>query len=329
MLLGARHPVPYREIRAQFRAYRTEKEDAGLRAFERDKADLVELGVPLRYVTPEDDDGIDEAGYVVDLRRYRLPEIHLTPAEVAALVLAGSVARAAAGTTYDEVVSLALKKLAFDQPQPDTPGAPVSAPILVHFPPHAAEDGLAERLPLLEQATINRKRVTLRYVSAGSGQSATREVDPYGLVYRDSSWLLVGWCHLRQSVRSFRLDRIEALEVTPKPRTPDFERPADFDVRRYAARSPWSFEIEAPVELELEIRPEAGAVAHEDLGDGAKREPLPDGAVRVRMRCANPEYVVARVLAAKGALVVRAPESLRRRVAAYLDRVAARYAEPR
>jgi predicted DNA-binding transcriptional regulator YafY len=330
MLLGARHPVPYREIRAQFRAYQTAQEDAGLRAFERDKADLVELGVPLRYVTPEDDDGVDEPGYVVDLRRYRLPEIHLTPAEVAALVLAGSVAHAAAGTTYDEVVSLALKKLAFDQPQPDTPRAPAREPVLVHFPPRTAEQAvLADRLDQLEQATVNRKRLTLRYRSAQAGQTATREVDPYGLVYRDAVWLLVGYCHLREGVRTFRLDRIESLEVGPKPRTPDFERPAGFDVRRYAARSPWTFEIEQPVELELEIRPEAGQVAHEDLGDAARREPLEGGAVRVRMTCANPDYVVARVLGAKGALIVRGPESLRRRVAAELDRVAALHAGTR
>jgi len=331
MLLGARHPVSFREIRSQFRAYQTPQEDAGLRAFERDKADLVELGVPLRYVTPEEDDAVEEAGYVVDLRRYRLPEIHLTPAEVAALLLAGSVAHAAAGTTYDEVVSLALKKLAFDQPQPDTPPGP-DAPVLVHFPrpqpkPQLGAVEPGERLALLEQATVHRKRVTLRYVTAASGQAATREVDPYGLVCKEASWLLVGYCHLRQGVRSFRLDRIETLEVAPKPRSPDFERPAGFDVRRYAARSPWTFEIEPPVDLELEIRPEAGAVAHEDLGEAARRSPLPDGATLVRMSCANPEYLVARVLAAKGALVVRAPASLRARVRQELDRVAARYGD--
>lgn len=326
MLLGARHPVPYREIKEQFRAYQTSQEDAGLRAFERDKADLVELGVPLRYVTPEDDDSVEEPGYVVDLRRYRLPEIQLTPAEVAALVLAGSVAHAAAGTTYDEVVSLALKKLAFDQPQPDTP-RPVrpAEPMLVHFP-HAKDSAtLDERLALLEGATVNRKRTTLRYVTAASGQAATREVDPYGLVCKESHWLLVGWCHLRQGVRTFRLDRIESLEVAPKPRTPDFERPPGFDVRRYAARSPWSFEIDAPFALELEVRPEAAAVLGEELGEGARREALPGGATLVRMTCANPEYVVTRVLGAKGALVVRAPAELRARVRRELDGVAARY----
>jgi len=323
MLLGARQPVPFREIREQFRVYQTANEDAGLRAFERDKADLVELGVPLRYVQPEDDDGIEEAGYLVDLRRYRLPEIHLLPAEVAALVLAGSVAHAASGTTYDEVVALALKKLAFDQPEPDTPGAgrAARAPVLVHYPRTATQTEIDERLALLEQATVNRKRVTMRYVTASSGEKATRDVDPYGLVYRQGAWLLVGWCHLRKNVRSFRLDRMEDLTVAPKPKTPDFERPRDFDVRRYAARSPWTFEIGPSVDVELEVRPEAGAVAHEDLGDRAVREPLPGGGVLIRMPCANPDYLLSRILAAKGALVVRAPAPLRARVKGELQKL--------
>ena len=330
MLLGARQPVPYREIRAQFKAYRTAQEEAGLRAFERDKADLLELGVPLRYITPDDDDSVDEPGYIVDLRRYRLPEIHLTPEEVAALVLAGSIARAAPGTTYAEVVDLALKKLAFDSPpEPDTPGPAAKRPpepVLVHFPRPAEAAALAETLAQLEAAIGSRKRVTLRYVTAGTGQAATRAVDPYGLAYREGAWYLVGWCHLRQGVRTFRIDRMAELTVAPKPKTPDFDRPSGFDVRRYASRSPWTFEIEPPVVVELEVRPEGGAAANEDFGDTAERRALPSGGILVRWSCGNPDYVVARALAAKGALVVRAPEAVRARVRAELTRTLARYA---
>jgi hypothetical protein len=39
------------------------------------------------------------------------------------------------------------------------------------------------------------------------------------------------------------------------------------------------------------------------------------------MPCANPEYVVARVLGAKGGLIVRAPAALRARVRQEIDRV--------
>src|SRR5262249_32197412 len=330
MLLGARQPVPYREIRAQFKAYRTAQEEAGLRAFERDKADLLELGVPLRYVTPADDDAVAEPGYTVAPRRYRLPEIHLTSAEVAALVLAGSVARAAPGTTYAEVVDLALKKLAFDSPPtpdgvPGPPGKRPPEPVLVHFPRPAEAAALAETLAQLQAAIGWRNRASLRYVTAGTGQAATRAVDPYGLAYREGAWYLVGWCHLRQGVRTFRIDRMAALTVAAKPKTPDFERPPGFDVRRYASRSPWTFEIEPPVTVELEVRPEGGAVANEDFGDGAERRALGNGGILVRWSCGNPDYVVARILAAKGALVARAPEALRARVRAELGRTLARY----
>lgn len=328
MLLGARAPVPYREIRAQFQAYRTARDDAGLRAFERDKADLLELGVPLRYVTPEDDDTIEEAGYIVDLRRYRLPEIHLTPDEVGALVLAGSMASAAPGTTYADVVNLALKKLAFDLPAaPDTPGASPhpSAPVLVHFPRPKNAKELAETLSKLEQATRNRKRVTFDYINVTNAQAIPRKVDPYGLVYRQGSWLLVGHCHLRNGVRTFRLDRMSKVEVAPKPKSPDFERPANFDVRRYSDRSPWTFEIAPPLSVTLDVLPAASAVANEDFGEGAEREPLGDGAVRVRFTCRNPDYLVARVLAAKGGLVVVSPPELRARVRAEIEALLARY----
>jgi len=58
LLLRARSPVTFREIREQFSSYKTNNVEAGLRAFERDKADLLELGVPIRYVTPEQDDAL-------------------------------------------------------------------------------------------------------------------------------------------------------------------------------------------------------------------------------------------------------------------------------
>jgi proteasome accessory factor B len=331
MLLGSRLPVTYREIRSQFRAYRTAQEEAGLRAFERDKADLLELGVPLRYVTPEDDESLDEAGYVVDLRRYRMPTIHLTPAEVAALVLAGSVARSAPGTTYAEVVDLALKKLSFDQPVPDEPGAPASLvrrppePVLVHFPRPDEAAGIAEKLAILEHAIGHRKKVTFRYVTAATGQSKGREVDPYGLAYRDATWLLVGRDHPSKATKSFRLDRMTDLEEAPKPKTPDFDRPEGFDLRSYAARSPWTFEIEPPIPAELEIRPEAGALANEDFGPQAKKETLADGRIRVRWPCTNPDHVVVRVLEHKGHVVVKAPAELRARVREELSKVAELY----
>ena len=117
----------------------------------------------------------------------------------------------------------------------------------------------------------NRKRVTLRYKSAARGITQTRDVDPYGLAYRQGTWLVVGYCHLRKDVRSFRIDRIVDLAVATKPKSPDFDRPADFDVRTYASRSPWTFSPAPSENVELEFRPEVASIANEDFGPTAVR----------------------------------------------------------
>ena len=337
LLLRARSPVAFREIRDQFGSYQTKNVEAGLRAFERDKADLLELGVPIRYITPDEDDALEEGGYVVDLKRLRLPEVHLTPEEVSALVLAASVARAVPGDSYGQIVDLALKKLAFDAHElPDTPmefPPPPRAvtrhePVLVHFPaPSRTARELSDAFSRLEAATRNRKRVSFRYRAASTGYVQNREVDPYGLIYRRGAWLLVGRCHLREDVRSFRLDRMSEIRLAPRPKSPDFERPEDFDVRAYANRSPWTFEPEPVEDVELEIRPEAASTANEDFGPDAVRDEDERGAVRVRFSCGNPDYVVSRVLSAKGGLVLRAGERARERLSRELAAVASFYEE--
>ena len=335
LLLKTRTPVPFRRIREGFESYQTKNVEAGLRAFERDKADLLELGVPIRYITAEEDDSVEEGGYVVELKRYRLPEVHLTTDEVSALVLAASVARAVPGVSYSKIVDLALRKLSFDSPElPDTPfeiplTQPKQAPVLVHFPTLPAKKSrqLGDRFAGLEAATRNRKKVTLRYQSASTGYVRTRDVNPYGLAYRDGSWLLVGYCHLRDEVRSFRLDRISDLKIAPKPKSPDFDRPEDFDLRSYVNRSPWTYETAEAEEIELEFSAEMASASAEDFGKDATRSEADDGTVTVTFRCGNPDYVLSRVLAGKGAIRIIRGDALRSRLKGELEAIASVYEE--
>ncbi|HEV8190326.1 MAG TPA: YafY family protein [Ktedonobacterales bacterium] len=98
-----------------------------------------------------------------------------------------------------------------------------------------AERGIpaaGEMLLLLGQAVRQRQRVWLRYRAWESNESE-RLLDPYGLVYRGNRWYVVGYCHLRQGIRVFRLDRVVAVEAREEP----FERPERFDVLEQVERS--------------------------------------------------------------------------------------------
>ncbi|MCC3376348.1 YafY family protein [Cohnella sp. REN36] len=88
---------------------------------------------------------------------------------------------------------------------------------------------VAELLQALEQAVADGRTVRIDYRKERGEAAETRRLDPYGLVHWKSKWYVIGRCHLRDDVRSFRADRIERIHSTDD----SFARPADFDARRY------------------------------------------------------------------------------------------------
>lgn len=85
----------------------------------------------------------------------------------------------------------------------------------------APQDNAA--LVILSAAAQRGQRVHLRYHTMEA--DSERAIDPYGLAYYGGCWYAVGFCHLRQDMRTFRLDRI--LAAAPLPQS--FLRPPGFD----------------------------------------------------------------------------------------------------
>ena len=87
------------------------------------------------------------------------------------------------------------------------------------------------------------RRVVLRYRDL-HGEESVRRFDPYGLALRHGRWYAAGWCHLRQALRTFRLDRIGGVETLVE----DFERPPGFDAMAHVVQAvatlPRAFTIE-------------------------------------------------------------------------------------
>ncbi len=66
-------------------------------------------------------------------------------------------------------------------------------------------------------AVLQRRRLRLRYRARGSAQTTEREVSPQRLVHYRENWLLDGWCHLREQLRSFSVDAILDAWVLDTP----------------------------------------------------------------------------------------------------------------
>lgn len=81
----------------------------------------------------------------------------------------------------------------------------------------------------LEQAVAKECAIEIEYRTGRDEQSKKRRIDPYGMVYWNSKWYTVAYCHLRNEIRSFRVDRILGIELTQLT----FKRPEAFSTREF------------------------------------------------------------------------------------------------
>ncbi|WP_409343289.1 helix-turn-helix transcriptional regulator [Paenibacillus sp. MBLB4367] len=92
-------------------------------------------------------------------------------------------------------------------------------------PPDGSE---APILQELEAAVADSHTIGIDYQKGYGAQTFERRIDPYGIVLWKGKWYVVGHCHLRLDIRSFRVDRIRRLTRTDSV----FERPAGFSARQ-------------------------------------------------------------------------------------------------
>ena len=68
-------------------------------------------------------------------------------------------------------------------------------------------------LSTLQDAVRRAHRVHLRYLAPARDEVTERDVDPLRLFTSDGHWYLEGWCRRAEGMRTFRLDRIESVEL--------------------------------------------------------------------------------------------------------------------
>lgn len=172
------------------------------RTIYRDIADLVASGAPV--------EGAAGVGY--RLRPgYQVPPLMFDREELEALALGAGMVRAWADPALARAAERALARV--DAVLPDRlrrhRGEDTLLAPAIFVPPSTA-NGMAE----LRKAIDQRLMARLDY-RREDGQPSTRVVWPLGLVFWGTAWTLAAWCELRDAFRTFRLDRIQTLDILP------------------------------------------------------------------------------------------------------------------
>jgi predicted DNA-binding transcriptional regulator YafY len=61
--------------------------------------------------------------------------------------------------------------------------------------------------------TLNRRRIWIRHYNRGEDATTEREISPQRLILYRDNWYLDAYCHLREGLRSFAVDAIQAAEL--------------------------------------------------------------------------------------------------------------------
>jgi predicted DNA-binding transcriptional regulator YafY len=309
LLLSRRgQPVSAGEIRSRVEGYPTMTEEAFKRRFFEDRDELRRLGIAIRA----DEDPLSETSselYSLPADAYYLEPVALDGDEVAAL--AACLAVLEDRFAYSQPLRLALLSLAQGRPEivTEAEAPPLTVMPEVHEP--------AAALPKLQAAVAERKTVTFAYYAITSDSERERVVDPYGLQLVAGEWYLIGWCHLREALRTFRLSRIRSQVKFHSRRPHDFSPPDDFDLAAYRDRPAWQL-TEPRGSARVRISPAMAWWVEAHWAHCGTMDRADDGSILYETPYADPRPLLGWVLGLADEAELLEPAELRERIAGEL-----------
>jgi proteasome accessory factor C len=145
--------------------------------------------------------------------------------------------------------------------------------------------------------------VRIDYYVPARDESTARVVDPLRLVTAQGNDYLEAWCHLAEGQRLFRVDRISSTETLDSPVEEHADvAPRDLDSGLF---QPSADDLLVTLLLEPEARWVAEYFPTEEAREAG------DGRLQVRLRVADPEWLVRLMLRLGASARVEEPATLR------------------
>jgi proteasome accessory factor C len=169
-------------------------------------------------------------------------------------------------------------------------------------------------ITLIRESLDRGMQLEFDYLNA-RGELERRRVDALQVESVDADWYLRGWCHLREAVRTFRLDRISRAEVTDEP----------VAHRVSEVRLPELFEA-SPEDLEvvIDVEPSAMPLLADYIPDGARSQ-QEGSRIRTAVRVSHYHGLKRLIASMPGVVTVVSPAEARAVVAEWAGAAAARY----
>ena len=242
------------------------------------------------------------------VRGYKLPPLVFSIEEAVAISLGASLVGEMWGQPYLQAAQGALAKIENVLPNEQRNEIDWARQSLVATRLHRAD--IATLSPILEQlrqATRERIQISAVYQGLANEKPAKRKIDPYALVFRAGWWYLVGYCHLRSALRTFRVDRIQKLSILKQ----SFNMPANFDIHKYLEDE---FKNQPVIRARLKFIPEAANIVTSNRLVWESIQENADGSVIATLTAPDLPWLTSTTLSLGNWVTVLEPPELREMV---------------
>ncbi|MCK8816756.1 WYL domain-containing protein [Natroniella sulfidigena] len=165
---------------------------------------------------------------------YHMTPPNLTISEALALVVGGNSILSNSDLPYFKEMNMAIAKLMASLPD-KTREMLSQLEDRIHFSLNTLVDyeKHGEVFNLLNDAIREESNLWIKYYSHTGNKVSERTVSPYILNLKKGFIYLIAYCHKREEVRVFRIDRIREIEVTANK----FKYPEEFSLKQYLGNS--------------------------------------------------------------------------------------------
>ncbi len=253
------------------------------------------------------------------MRGYKMPPLVFTLEEAVAVVLGTGLVQELWGDLYRESAQGALAKLENLLPEEQTREVAWARGSLVATGMNRAD--LKAQTPALEKlrrAIREHRSVSMKYQSNQVPHPTERGLAPYALVHRWGWWYVVGFCHVRKEIRTFRVDRIFEVSLLET----SFTQSPDFNLQAYLKNE---MQTQPQITARLRFEPAWANMVAGNQSYWETVEPQTDGSVEVTLSSPTLEWAASTTLAYGPAVEVLEPPELRTMVIEWLEVTAGKY----
>jgi predicted DNA-binding transcriptional regulator YafY len=247
------------------------------------------------------------------VRGYKMLPLVFTLEEAVALVLGTGMVEEMWGELYRESARGALAKLENLLPEEQVREVAWARNSLVATGMNRSDlKALTPTLEKLRRAIREHRRLSMNYQSNQLPHPSQRGLDPYALVHRWGWWYVIGFCHLRKEVRTFRVDRISKIILSDVT----FSISPEFDLQAHLKNE---FQAQPQVKAKLKVDADATWLFKGNQSYWESIEEQADGSLIVAFSAPALEWAASTTLAYGPAVEVLETPELRQMVIEWLD----------